>query len=92
MDIVRLNRFAQVPIPLQNLDFVFAPVMSGTASLSSGEIINGTAGQVNITGDGNQFIQGTSSSDATSSGSDGRAAADAAAKKASDEAAALKAA
>ena len=45
--------------------------MSGTASLSSGEIINGTAGQVNITGDGNQFIQGTSSSKATSSGSGG---------------------
>ena len=56
---------------LINLDFVFAPVMSGTTSLSSGEIINGTAGQVNITGSGNTFIQGTSSASSSAGGHGG---------------------
>ena len=54
---------------LQELDnFTFTPDLSGSAHLESGEIINGTAGQVDIKGDGNKFIQGTSSSNATSSG------------------------
>ena len=56
---------------LQELDFVFAPTMGGKSSLQSGEIINGTAGQVDISGSDNYFEQGTSKSSATSSGSGG---------------------
>ena len=60
---------------LMELDFTFAPEMSGYADLKSGEIINGTAGQVTITGNDNEFHQGNSKSDATSSGSGGSAGA-----------------
>ena len=56
---------------LQNLNFTFAPKMSGHTSLQSGEIINGTAGQVDIHGSDNYFEQGTSQSSATSHGSGG---------------------
>jgi hypothetical protein len=52
---------------LQNLegDFLFNPNLSGKASLTSGEIIAGSAGQVTIKGDGNKFTQGTSETSST---------------------------
>ena len=68
---LRHHHYFRHPIALQRLDFVFSPTMSGTSSLQSGEIINGTAGQVDIKGSDNYFEQGTSSSSATSSGSGG---------------------
>ena len=70
-DLQNLNLFRHRQHYLQNLDFTFSPVMSGDSHLESGEIINGTAGQVNITGSNNYFEQGTSDSSATSSGSGG---------------------
>ena len=67
-DLQNLNLFRHRQHYLQNLDFTFSPTMSGSAHLDTGEIINGTAGQVNITGSHNYFEQGTSDSSATSSG------------------------
>ena len=52
---------------LMELDnFTFTPKMGGSAQLQSGEIINGTAGQVTISGDRNKFVQGTSSASSNS--------------------------
>ena len=58
---------------LQNLDFLFAPVMDGTSKLTMGEIVNGDAGKITVIGDNDTVIQGTSTSTATSgtSGTDG---------------------
>ena len=49
-------------------NFTFSPNMSGKADLQSGEIINGTAGQITVKGDDNIFKQGNSKSDAKSDG------------------------
>ena len=51
---------------LQNLDFLFAPVMDGTSKLTMGEIVNGDAGKITVIGDNDTVIQGTSTSTATS--------------------------
>ena len=56
------------PIEEESHNFVFSPVLSGNATASVGEIINGSAGQVCIDGNGNTFIQGVSSSSATAGG------------------------
>ena len=57
----------QNPRYLQNLNFEFTPTMGGDSKLTSGEIIAGSAGEVNIKGDNNKFVQGSSTSSADSS-------------------------